>query len=64
MDVVVKGWHERSAVALVDGVRVRVDRNQTRTRWRCDEHGPTINAPGCEHTQALFDTPIPTKGTP
>jgi hypothetical protein len=57
MTVTVLGWNNESAVALVDGVRVRVRRRRS-VVWICDVHGR--GGPGqCRHTQALADTPIP-----
>ena len=60
-NVDVKAWNEREALAIVAGVRVRVDKNRYRARWRCDACGPQINAPTCPHATAFAATPIPKK---
>ncbi len=58
MTVVVIGWNFESAVALVDGVRVRVRHRPSRFIWICDQHGR--GGPGqCAHTEALAATPVP-----
>lgn len=56
MNVILKGWSDRSAVAIVDGTRVRVRRSLTATRWTCDAHG-TSDRPHCAHLDALAATP-------
>ena len=64
MSVRVMGWNRRGALAIVEGIRVRVDRNRSRTRWRCDACGPQINTPTCPHAIRFAATPIPDKETP
>jgi hypothetical protein len=58
MKVDVIAWDRQSAVAVVDGIRVRIRRSQQGARWICDLHG-TDEAPHCPHLQALADTPPP-----
>ncbi|TPG12560.1 hypothetical protein [Pedococcus bigeumensis] len=68
MTVLIIGWSGRptpgggrSAVAAVDGVRVRVRRSLYKVRWLCDDHGAE-NYPHCPHLRALADEPAdPTK---
>lgn len=61
MTVNVLGWSHASAVALVDGVRVRVRRKRDAVWWMCDDCG-RARAPHCPHTDALAVTPAdPTK---
>ena len=56
MTVTLKGWNDRSAVALVDGVRVRVRRTRGECWWTCDLHGVDTR-PHCAHLDALAATP-------
>lgn len=58
-EVEVKAWNQREALAVVDGVRVRVERRVRTVRWRCQACGPQVNRPTCRHTLALASTPIP-----
>lgn len=71
MNVVVKAWNNKEALAIVDGTRVRVRRLMARpdprepaefvaVRWTCQEHGPFINDPGgCPHIAAFAATTPP-----
>lgn len=52
------GWDSTNALAVVDGVRVRIRRSRRAVRWMCDEHG-TAPAPHCPHTTILADSPAP-----
>jgi hypothetical protein len=52
-DLEILGWDERHAVALVKGVKVRINRT---TRWICAEHGTELY-PHCEHLRALAQEP-------
>lgn len=61
MNVVVKAWNPREALAIVDGTKVRVDKTPTRVRWRCDRCGYQLNHPTCPHALAFAATPIPTE---
>lgn len=54
------GWSPRSAVADVDGIRVRVRWQGRRPMWLCDEHGRD-HAPHCPCTEALAATPVPSR---
>ncbi len=70
MNVDLRAWNQREALAIVDGVRVRVNRLAgRRIRWRCYDCGDQINAPTCPHALAFAAHPIPpmpetTKGQP
>lgn len=55
-EVAVKGWNDRSAVAIVNGTRVRVRRLRHTIRWICDAHG-TDDRPHCVHLDALAAAP-------
>lgn len=52
-DVEILGWDDRHAVAIVKGVKVRINRT---TRWTCAEHGSQLY-PHCIHTRALAKEP-------
>ena len=56
MTVTLRGWNARSAVAFVDGTRVRVRRTRTACRWACDVHG-VKDTPHCSHLEAFAATP-------
>jgi len=58
-DVDVRAWNTREALAVVDGVVVRVHRLGRRVRWRCRACGDQINQPTCAHARAFAATPIP-----
>ena len=49
MTVNIIGWTDHDAVALVDGIRCRIRRNTTATRWLCDAHPDEF----CAHLEAL-----------
>lgn len=59
MDVRIRYVRSKEGLAYVDGVRIRVDRNTRRVRWRCDDCGAQINQPTCPHTVLLAQTPVP-----
>lgn len=47
----VVGWNPKSALVIVDDVRVRIDRRgHGRTVWLCDEHGRRDDGTHCRHT--------------
>lgn len=52
----VVGWNDRSALAFVDGVRVRVRRKRDACRWSCATHGAR-DFPHCPHLEELAATP-------
>ena len=49
MTVDLIGWTDWDAVAMVDGVRCRIRKNTTQTRWLCDTHPEQW----CNHLDAL-----------
>lgn len=59
LPVEVIGWSRHDAVALVDGVIVRIRRNRSTVRWICVQHGERTTPTLCRHTEALAVTSAP-----
>ena len=57
LEVRVAGWNPKSAVAFVDGIRVRVRRREFDVLWLCDDCGKQPETPTCPHAIAFAATP-------
>ncbi len=58
MNVDLRAWNQREALAIVDGTQVRVNRLAGgRIRWRCRSCGDQINQPTCPHALAFAAHP-------
>lgn len=51
------GWHYRSALLVVDGVKVRIKRTGDGARWVCGACGERTGVGHCEHTRAAAQAP-------
>lgn len=58
MTVVICGWNDRGATALVDGHLVLIETTEYGDEWLCQVHGNVTElGHHCPHTAALAATP-------